>query len=318
MNSRERVLKTIRHEPVDQVPMNLWNFRDDVQAMAIEKYGSLDAFHETLGIDLFMAITPPPSIHNPDFLEQKMTLDADEITLTDLLDPDREENYAEVVSLLDQHRGNKAVAAHIWGVVEGMYSFIGVEETLALMAGEPERAEELFGWMADFSRRTAENLCSMGIDILHISGDVGANGSMLFSPMMWREQVRDFDAAILQPGLDAQIPLSLHSCGYYMPIFEDFIEMGIELFHPIQESAGMSLAEVKGKYGKQIAINGGLDVRELPRMNVEQVEAYVTEKMVLCKPGGGFIFNTGHTIQPDTNLEVLEAAYRKARALGTY
>ena len=318
MNSRERVLKTIKHEPVDRIPLTIWFFREDVRAMAVKKYGSLDVFYETLGIDMFMGITPPPSIHNPDFLEEKMTMDAADITLADVLDPDREENYAEVKELLGRYRGEKAIAAHVWGVVEGLYIFIGVEETLALMAAEPERAQELFGWFAEFSRRTAENLCSLGIDILHISGDVGSNGAMLFSPDMWREQVRDFDAAIMQPGKDAGVALSLHSCGYYMPVFEGFIDMGIELFHPIQESAGMSLREVKDKYGDQVAINGSLDVRDLPKMNVAQVEAYVKEKIAICKPGGGFIFNTGHTVQPDTDLDVLEAAYRMAQKLGAY
>ena len=31
-----------------------------------------------------------------------------------------------------------------------------------------------------------------------------------------------------------------------------------------------------------------------------------------CKPGGGFIFNTEHTVQPDTSLDRVELAYRTA------
>jgi len=112
--------------------------------------------------------------------------------------------------------------------------------------------------------------------------------------------------------------LSLHSCGYCMPVIQDWIDMGIRILHPVQESAGMDLYEVKDRYGKQITINGGLDIRELSNMKLSEAEDYVKTRVQYLKKGGGFIFNTSHTVQTDTSLEVLERAYDAAMEYGKY
>jgi hypothetical protein len=48
------------------------------------------------------------------------------------------------------------------------------------------------------------------------------------------------------------------------------------------------------------------------------IEKYVRDKMLALKPGGGFVFNTAHTIQPDTPLAVIESAYKTALEYGVY
>jgi uroporphyrinogen decarboxylase len=187
-----------------------------------------------------------------------------------------------------------------------------------LMAQDPDLTKSLFEKAADFSKRVVKNLLEFDIDIIHITGDVGSNRSMLFSPDMCRSLIMPFDREILRPAIDRKIPLSLHSCGYCMPVIQDWIDMGIRILHPIQESAGMDLYEVKDLYGEQITINGGLDIRELSTMKLSEVDDYVKTRVEYLKKGGGFIFNTSHTVQTDTSLEVLERAYDAAMEYGKY
>ena len=242
----------------------------------------------------------------------------EDIRPEDFLDPDDPRIYEDVEQLVKRYGGEKAIFAHVWGVVENLYGFIGVEQTLLLMTLDPDLARDLFERLCEFSTRVARNLCAMGIDVLHISGDVGANNAMIMSPDLWRTAVRPFDVRIIKPGREAGLPISLHSCGFVEPILPDLIEAGVQVVHPIQETAGMDQTEVKREFGDRLTIHGGLDVRELPRMTTEQVEATVREKMATLKPGGGFIFNTGHTVQPDTPLEHVERAYAAAREYGVY
>ena len=318
MNSLERVLATIQHKEPDRVPLNIWNYRGDVHKLVIEKHGSLNKFNELLDIDIFMPLTPPPCRHNPDYLEELMNMNVEDVHPESFLDPDEPSIYKDVEEYIRRYKGDKAIFVNVWGVVESVYGFIGIESTLYLMATNPGKARELFAQVRDFSQRVVENLCGMNIDVLHITGDVGSNNSMLFSPQMWRELIKPFDTEIIAPAKKAGIPLSLHSCGYFTPVLPDFIEMGIQIFHPIQESAGMDQIEIKKEFGDRMTIHGGLDVRLLPRMSEKEVEEVVHRKMQALKPGGGFIFNTGHTIQPDTPLEVIERAYDAARQYGRY
>ena len=86
----------------------------------------------------------------------------------------------------------------------------------------------------------------------------------------------------------------------------------------VYQLSGMDQLEIKKQFGDEITIHGGLDIRLLPNMSEEQVEEYVRKKMQDLKAGGGFIFNTSHTIQPDTPLEVVERAYKAAQQYGQY
>ena len=173
--------------------------------------------------------------------------------------------------------------------------------------------KELFGKICSWSERVAQNVVELGIDVLHISGDVGANNAMLVSPQSWRERIAPLDARIISPGKKRGMPCSLHSCGYFRPVLDDLIDMGIQIVHPLQQSAGMDLRDVKENWGDRVTIHGGLEIRHyLPRASEDELIAHVRDNILSCMPGGGFIFNTEHTVQPDTTLERVELAYQTA------
>ena len=313
MNGKERTLMAIRHEEADRVPINIWMLRDDMQEKVIAKYGSMEKFYEALNIDVFMAITPPPAKHNQDFLEEKMTMKLNQITDSDFMDPDDPEIYTGVKELVDRYGKEKCVLAHVWGVTEGTYSFMGVEETLMQFALWSPEMQEQFKKVTQWSSRVAENVVDMGIDVLHLSGDMGANNAMIMSPDSWRERIAPFDAKIISAGKKKGLPCSLHSCGYFRPVIDDLIRVGFDVIHPFQQSAGIDLKDIKDNWGDKLTIHGGLELRYyLSRAPEEELVKHVKDNMLTCKPGGGFIFNTEHTVQPDTSLERVELAYKTA------
>ena len=56
----------------------------------------------------------------------------------------------------------------------------------------------------------------------------------------------------------------------------------------------------KAKWGDKIVIYGSLDVIDgLLKYDGEELDEYITERFGIYAPGGGFIFNGGHFIQPD-------------------
>ena len=96
------------------------------------------------------------------------------------------------------------------------------------------------------------------------------------------------------------IHVNLHSDGYILNVMDDIIEMGYTLMHPVQESAGMDPRKIKDEYGDKIVIYGSLDVVDgLYGHEGEELDRYIEERFAIYAPGGGFIFNTGHFVQPD-------------------
>ena len=58
----------------------------------------------------------------------------------------------------------------------------------------------------------------------------------------------------------------------------------------------MPVAEAKRKYGKRIAILGGVDVDFLARHAEEEVRKYVCRVLGECAPGGGYALGSGNSV----------------------
>ena len=87
-------------------------------------------------------------------------------------------------------------------------------------------------------------------------------------------------------------------------------------FNATQESAGMDPKTIKDQYGDKLVVYGSLDVVDgLYLHDGEALDEYITEKFEIYAPGGGFIFNTGHFVQPDIPVKKLIRAYTLANEL---
>jgi uroporphyrinogen decarboxylase len=110
--------------------------------------------------------------------------------------------------------------------------------------------------------------------------------------------------------------LYLHSCGAIEPLIETLIDCGVDILNPIQTSAvGMEPAELKRKYGGRIVFwGGGCDTQSMLGFRPpEEIAEHVRERVRIFAPGGGFVFNQVHVIQPNVPPEhictMLDAAY---------
>ena len=78
----------------------------------------------------------------------------------------------------------------------------------------------------------------------------------------------------------------------------------------------MDPALVKREYGDKLIIYGSLDVVDgLLAYDGKDLDNYITGRFEIYAPGGGFIFNTGHFVQPDIPPQRLIRAYKLANEL---
>jgi len=329
MNSKQRVLTAIRHQEPDRVPLNIWLYApgfasEELKAEVDAKYGSLAGFYEVFGIDLVMEILPFPYKgfvpgDKGTFFTGAGGVSAEEITDEHVCDPDDEALYDGLRKLVEVYGGDKAVVAQVWGVVEACYCFMGVEATLVDMTIKQEPMAGLFRRLGEWSARVAENSLDLGADMVQISADAGSKTGLLFSPNLWWELVYPNDKLIADVVKRRGKPVIMHNDGNIWSIMDGIVEMGVDVLHPLQTSAGMDLIEVKEKYGDRLTINGGLDVSHvLPRASDEELVTTIRRYMEALKPGGGFIFNTEHFVPATTTLARLELAYETALQYAWY
>lgn len=77
---------------------------------------------------------------------------------------------------------------------------------------------------------------------------------------------------------------------------EDLIEdVKIDAKHSF-EDAIMPVATFKEKYGRRIAVLGGIDVDVLVRFGEEELRGYVRNVLKACMPGGRYCLGSGNSV----------------------
>ncbi len=320
MNSKERVLATLRREPVDRTPLDCWLYQRQFVEKLEAAYGSRDRFLDEYGIDIFLGYMPYPN-------QTGRKLDIGELAGFDLGDP-RDPSWVtfaawnpdfagtNVVDAVAAQGGQRAIVAHLWGMVEGTSTFLGIEKCWANLRRRPEQMHAWFDRYADWLCGVADSCIDAGVDIIQISDDWGSNQTMLFRPEMWQELIAPYAGRVVKHVRGRDVFVSLHSDGYIMPIMDELVAMGVTMLHPVQESAGMDPGTVKAEYGDRLVIYGSLDtVDALLLQEDEALAEYIRQRFAIYAPGGGFIFNTGHFVQPDTPPLRLTRAYGLAQEL---
>jgi len=110
--------------------------------------------------------------------------------------------------------------------------------------------------------------------IYFVGDDIAFNGGTICSPQCLRETFIKQLAAVCEPLSNAGIRPIHHSDGGLMDVMDDLIDAGIDGLNPIEPLAGMDIAYIKQRYGKNLILVGNVDCSHvLPRGTVEDVVA---------------------------------------------
>jgi uroporphyrinogen decarboxylase len=324
MNSKQRILATIRRQPVDRTPIDCMLYQKQFVENLAAAWGSRQEFLDEFGIDIFAGFTPYPNQYGRKFDVTELA----DIILKDPRDPawitHSDWNYdfagVNVAEAVQWYGDKRAIRAHLWGIVEGTSTFLGIEKCWMNLGMHPELMMAWFDRYADWLCGLVDNCADAGVDFITLSDDWGSNETMLFSPRMWRRMIRPYSERVVRHATSRGIPVMLHSDGYLMQIMDDIVEMGYSLFHPIQESSGMDPQTVKDGYGDRIVLYGSLDVVDgLLTHDGDRLDEYIRRRFEIYAPGGGFIYCTGHFVQNDIPpLRLVQAYTTVARLAATY
>ncbi len=184
----------------------------------------------------------------------------------------------------------------------------------------------------DYVYAVFEKQCEIGLDnleriapvvgdrvqVLMVTGtDFGTQRGPFISVETYRALFKPFHEAVNNwVHANTAWKTFIHTCGGVRPLIEDFIDAGFDILNPVQCSAdGMEAGPLKRDFGDRITFwGGGIDTqRTLPFGTPEEVRAEVLERLEIFTPGGGFVFNTIHNIQPRTPVENLLAMFDALR-----
>jgi hypothetical protein len=162
-------------------------------------------------------------------------------------------------------------------------------------------------------KRTYEAVGNRVTVIIVTGTDFGGQNRPLVSPKTYRELYEPFFRCLNDwIHQNTEWKTMMHTDGAVRLLIDDFISSGFDILNPLQTSAtGMNPVEIKRDYGNQLVFwGGGIDTQKtLPFGSSDDVRQEVQERIEVLGPGGGFVFNSIHNIQPCTPIENILALY---------
>ncbi|MFQ5994928.1 MAG: uroporphyrinogen decarboxylase family protein [Acidiferrobacterales bacterium] len=208
-------------------------------------------------------------------------------------------------------------------LIEAAYAhLVGTQNFFLYLFDQPELINGVLDGLTEYYTALGRNAISLGIDMIRVGDDIGAQQAMMLAPDQWRELAKPrFESMFNEFRKEnPDIFIKLHSCGDYSPIIGDEVDLGVHLSGLMQPTGGNKDQEgLKKKYGDKIAFVGGLDVqRLLPRGQVENVRQGVLDVMKNLAPRSGYIFSPSHYILADVPIQNIYAMIEAQRDFGVY
>jgi uroporphyrinogen decarboxylase len=195
----------------------------------------------------------------------------------------------------------------------------GLEKYLIALMTEEEWVEKLNDKIEEWTLGIALQLASIGADAVWLGEDLGTQISLLIDPDLWRERFKPRYARMIKR-LKEEYPdliIIFHSDGAVAPLIEDFIELGVDVYNPVQPNVpGSDPDHLKRTYGDRICFFGGVDQQALlPAGDAEAIRSTVISLAKTLGAGGGYLLAPAHIVQADVAPDSLKAMIDAARSL---
>ncbi|MBN2323917.1 MAG: hypothetical protein JXQ30_09290 [Spirochaetes bacterium] len=203
---------------------------------------------------------------------------------------------------------------------EALWRIIGMENVLLWIGLYPDEVGKFVDRIVEFDLGIAEAQIKAAdgmLDGMVIWGDVAYTRDMLFSPDYWRKHFKPGVKAIVDLCHGYGLPVIYHGCGNVKRIFEDFIEMGVDSYNPLEAKAGLDVVELRRKYGHRIGFCGNMDVKAWADSSPDELRKIVLTKLNAAK-GGGFIFQSDHSVPGNVSGKSYDYVVNLLRRYGTY
>jgi hypothetical protein len=203
---------------------------------------------------------------------------------------------------------------------EMLWRIIGSENVLLWIGLYPDRMARVIERIHEFNLELLRAEIRAGgglLDGIVIWGDVAYHKGTLFSPEYWRKHFKPGVKAMVELCHQHGLPVIYHGCGNVSRIFEDFIEIGVDAYNPLEAKTGLDVVELRRRYGHRIAFCGNMDVRLWAEAPPEELERVVLYKLNAAK-GGGYIFQSDHSVPSNVPPASYDFVVRLVRERGRY
>jgi uroporphyrinogen decarboxylase len=339
MNPRERVLAALEHQQPDKTPWHL-EFTEPALAKLADHYSqprltNVEFFDEWVG-NHFRIVEPRCKAHfhgleeevKPGLWRDKWGIIWDtrglygegewgrpvncvlpeptlaHYTVPALPGPEAFEHYSRFA---DENREYFRMAYFV-SLYEHAWALRGMENFLIDMVVNPQFVDDLLESITDWNLAFIERSVKYDIDAFGFGDDLGSQTmGLIMGPDHWRRFFKPRLARMFARVKEGGKYVRLHSDGQVDAIFEDLVEIGLDIYNPFQPEI-RDVYQTKRNYGDRLSFHGGIGIQELlPYGTPLEVKAEVRRLIEEVGANGGYILGPAHAVMADTPLENLVA-----------
>jgi hypothetical protein len=217
---------------------------------------------------------------------------------------DQRIDWAQVDRAREAQLQGGLVVAFMPGAYDTLRELMGEEASALAIYDDPELVHDILNTLSDTTMRTLEPISErLVIDQLSVHEDfAGRSGPLvgpghiaeLFKPYYRRvwDMLRSRGAKIFQQDTDGNIN----------PVLDALLDCGLTSIYPMEPAAGMDVVEVRKRYGRRLAMLGGIDKHVL-RKDKPSIRAELEYKLQPLMREGGMVFGLDHRIPNGTPLD---------------
>ena len=205
-------------------------------------------------------------------------------------------------------------------VSECLTRLVGQQNAMLWMGMEPERMGAAINRIGAHYLECAEAEIEAGKGLLDgfvIWGDVAYKKGMFFSPNYWREYFKPWVAKIAEHAHANGLPVIYHGCGNCKAIFQDYIDIKIDGYNPLEAKDGMDVVELRRQFGQRMSFCGNSNVQVWESGDRDAIRREVLRKLNAAR-GGGYVFMSDHSVSSGVSGATYDYIVKLVREFGNY
>ena len=196
------------------------------------------------------------------------------------------------------------ILAGIPGGFDEPRQLMGDENLCVAYYEQPELIHDILNTISDTNMRVFERIFDVvTIDNLIVHEDMAGKNGPLAGPLQVKEFITPYYLKIWNECILHGTKLfSQDSDGNMNDVIDDFLEAGVNIMYPFEPNAGMDMVKARKKYGKRLAVKGGINKFALLG-DENDIKRELEYKICSDMLGGGTVFALDHRIPNGVSVE---------------
>lgn len=190
----------------------------------------------------------------------------------------------------------------------GLYSHLrwwaGTEGISYLFYDNPKLVQDMLEFATDFFLQLVERaITEVQFDYFNFFEDCAGKGGPLFGPALFKKfferPYRRIIERLNRAGIQS---IWLDSDGNCEALIPCWMDVGVNCHWPLEQASGMDPVRLRKKYGKDLALAGGIDKMEVAK-GPKAIREELERKIPALLDQGGYIPFLDHAIPPDISYQ---------------